>query len=594
MDFEIINRLFILIWLTDKFSDDDESLINRVLQAGNIGWHQKCVVVSAISLSLLRFFDEKKLLLLADIYSEGKDQVSQRAISGLITGIMLYAGRMSMYYKATERLEILRTLPEFTEHVQIVLVQWLKSKETEKIKRQLEDEILPEVAKFQPKLQEKLDLDKILPGDPNEDKNPEWERVFEDSPDLLDKLQEFSQLQMEGSDVFMSAFSRLKHFSFFNEMINWFIPFYSENDEVMRLFDPEKEHFDFELFLTLLAKSSYMCNSDKYSFCFNLQYMPVSQKTTMMEMFNAEMEGMMELAKEDEILNNSAKSKSIFSQYFHDLYRFYKLHPHKKEFYDIFNIPLDFLESSLFDKMLEGSGVLSNIAEFLFERQFYKDALKVFLILNGKGDNSLEVFEKSGYCYHKLELYEQAVLWYKKAELYDTNRVWNLKKIGLCYRNLKNYEESLKYYLEAEKLEPENLYVKTFIGHNYLDMSDFEKALHHYYQVELLAPDNQKVLRPIGWCLFVLGKFEVSKNYFEKLLEKEPNKYDFMNLGHVSLCLKDIKSALKFYRLSKKSDSGNSAWFRKTMDEDEKYLIKYGITEQDIHYLKEYVSYGEE
>jgi len=249
------------------------------------------------------------------------------------------------------------------------------------------------------------------------------------------------------------------------------------------------------------------------------------------------------------------------------------------------------VESGLFDKLLEGSGILANIGEFLFERQFYQEALSVFLILNRKGDNSLEIFEKTGYCYHKMQEYETAISWYKKAELYDTNRIWNLKKIALCYRNLKNYEESLRYYKEAEKLEPENLYVKTFIGHNYLDLSNFEKALHYYYQVELLAPDNNKVLRPIGWCLFVLGKFEDSKKYFGKLLDQGPNKYDYMNLGHVNLCLKDISAAIKHYRLSLHFDSGNTGWFRKTMDEDQKYLIKHGISEQDVHYMKEYISY---
>ena len=37
-------------------------------------------------------------------------------------------------------------------------------------------------------------------------------------------------MQIEGSDVFMSAFSKLKNFPFFNEFSNWFSPFYKENE----------------------------------------------------------------------------------------------------------------------------------------------------------------------------------------------------------------------------------------------------------------------------------------------------------------------------------------------------------------------------
>ena len=86
--------------------------------------------------------------------------------------------------------------------------------------------------KMQPNIEKNLDLENILSEDFSEDKNPDWEKVFEDSPDLLDKLQDFSKMQIEGSDVFMSAFSKLKHFPFFNEVSNWFTPFYKENEYI--------------------------------------------------------------------------------------------------------------------------------------------------------------------------------------------------------------------------------------------------------------------------------------------------------------------------------------------------------------------------
>ena len=43
-------------------------------------------------------------------------------------------------------------------------------------------------------------------------------------------------LQVEGSDVLMSAFSQLKDFDFFKDVTNWFLPFYKENPIVNKIF----------------------------------------------------------------------------------------------------------------------------------------------------------------------------------------------------------------------------------------------------------------------------------------------------------------------------------------------------------------------
>ena len=125
--------------------------------------------------------------------------------------------------------------------------------------------------------------------------------------------------------------------------------------------------------------------------------MPELQKSMMMEMFNAEMEGIRELQKEDEILNKSTNTKSIYSQYFHDLYRFYKLHPLKNEFFDIFDLKFDFYNCEFYKVFVKDDNISRNIAEFFFEKDYYEQALEIYHILNKKGDNSLEIFEKIGY-----------------------------------------------------------------------------------------------------------------------------------------------------------------------------------------------------
>jgi tetratricopeptide (TPR) repeat protein len=509
----------------------------------------------------------------------------------MVRALILYARRLIFYPEIREKLKILGENKSIESLIEMITIQFLKSKETEKITKKLQEEILPEMIKYQPVIKDKLDLDNILSDDFFDDKNPDWERVFEDAPDLLDKLQEISKMQMEGADVFMSTFARLKHFPFFSDIINWFRPFYKENYMVNEALSNESESFKTSAFLESLEESFFMCNSDKYSFCLNIPQMPDIQKSMMLEMFNAELESIREIQNDENLLDDSAKSRSLYSQYIHDLYRFYKIHPLRGEFNDIFNLKFDIYNCTSINLLVKDVNIFRNIAEFLFENNYFDQALDVYHKLNDAGDNSMEIFEKIGYCYQKLKKFENALSVYKQAELYDSNRAWNLKKIALCYRFLGNYKESLVYYLEAEKLEPEDLYVLTYIGHSYLDLKEYDNALNYYYKVEFLAIENKKVLRPIAWCSFVLGKLENAKKYYERLIEDQANKYDFMNMGHVEWCMGDRQAAVKNYKLSVNRGDNNFKSFLAGFEDDREFLIQNGIEESEIPLMLDYLKY---
>ncbi|RLD55740.1 MAG: hypothetical protein DRJ05_12470 [Bacteroidetes bacterium] len=588
---ETLSDIFILIWLTDKFKDTDVKMVYAIMKASNFPWYERSIIISALMISSIRCFDVRKLELLVDFSLDENDQIRQRALTGLFLTLHIYDSRLHFYPELIGKIESLKTLPNIEKHLELIAIQFLKSNETEKVTQKLENEIMPEVAKFQPKIKDKLDLDNMMSSDFFEDKNPDWERVFEDAPDLMDKLEEISKMQMEGVDVFMSAFSRLKYFDFFNEMTNWFRPFHPDNYPMKEAMKNEDENFDSNAFLDGLSHSFFMCNSDKFSFCLNLQQMPGMQKKMMIQMFNAELEGIKEIQKEDGVLNKSSQLKNIYSQYIHDLYRFYKLHPLKNEFLDVFAIKFDFYKSSFFKLLVTDDNITRNIAEFFFENNYFERALEIYLVLNERGDNSMEIFEKIGYCHQKLKNYEQALEFYKKAELYEANRAWNLKKLALCNRFLKNYKESLSYYLEALKLEPDNLYIQTYIGHSYLDLKEYKEALSYYYKVEMLDSQNEKVYRPIAWCSLLLGKLDTAKSYYLRLMEREANKYDYMNLGHVEWCLGNRKAALKNYKLSVNREDNNMKLFLAGFEEDKSILIKHGIDTKEIPLMLDYLKY---
>ena len=477
------------------------------------------------------------------------------------------------------------------KNIEAIVIQFLKALETEKVTKKIREEILPEMMKMKSTLEEKLDLDEILSSKGLDDENPDWETVFEDTPDLYNKIEEFSNLQMQGSDVFLSAFAMLKRFPFFNEISNWFLPFHKENEEVREGLAGQEGDFDVDQFTEGLERSSFLCNSDKYSFCLNVRHMPDMQKSMMMELFNMELKAMNELAENDEMLDDTLRDKAIYTQYLQDLYRFFKLHPWKNEIDDVFGIDFDFEHSNMFNVLIRDKNILRNIGEFYFEKDYYEKAIRVFEQLCNTEENG-ELHEKTGFSYQKLGNFEKALEHYHKAELFEREKPWLIKKIAFCSRKTSDTDTALKYYQRAEKLEPENLVIQSNLGHTLMDREDFEGALNYYFKVEYHQPENHKVHRPIAWCSFVLGKFDQAEKYFWKVIEKEGNRNDFMNIGHVLWCKGNRKEAIPNYRKSLEKSGRDFDWFSSVMKEDSVYLLRNGIKELDIHLVIDYMRMG--
>lgn len=584
----IVKAIFQIIWHADKLRDTEINLIEKLSSKNTLAWYDKCIIVSALSLSLIRHFDSKKIDLLFNFYETGEKQVWQRALVGLVLGLTYYDQRIIYYPEILQRLRAIQGMKKSNNSIEIIIQQYIKARETEKIARKIQQEIIPEMIRIKSRLEEKLDLENLLSSISPEEKNPEWETFFKDSPDVYNKLEEFTNLQMEGADVFLSAFAMLKQYDFFNEVNNWFLPFYKENEYISATFDGFIEGLDLKQFGEGIERSNFLCNSDKYSFCLNIRNLQSLQKSTVMELFNMELKAMNEMALDDELINSDAHSKVIFTQYFQDLYRFYKLHPLRNEFDDMFNLSTAIYETGFFKEWVDDTSVLRNIGEFFFQKNYYRDALLIFERLVVIKNNH-ELFEKIAYCYQQLGEFDQALGFYHKAELLDKNKLWLVNRIAWCYRKKGEYETAVKYYLEAEKLEPEDLQIQAFLGHVYMEMEHYEKALQYYFKVEYLQPENHKVQRPISWCSFMLGRFDNAIKYLEKSILHNVNKHDFMNLGHIYWCKGDKQKAIQNYRLSMKSSGQNVDWFSRVMHDDSKYLAKYHIHAIDIPLMIDYI-----
>jgi tetratricopeptide (TPR) repeat protein len=589
---EKIKRIFYLVWLSNKLSQEEIQSLNALLQYPLLPLHLRTFMVSSVMLSQLRFYDQGKFGILIDLSSWGAPEISQRALAGLLINLHKYDSRLEFYPEVKAQLKILFGNPAIRRNAETLIKQFIRSKGTEKLQQRIRDEFLPGIVQISTNLRDKIGLDKLMEEGLTEDGNPDWQNLFKDSPGIIKKMEEFSEMQMKGDDVLIGSFSMLKSFPFFDEAANWFMPFFPQNPDIERISDPEDRQIG--QLVNAVDKSPLLCNSDKYSFCFSIMKLPQENIRMISQAIEAEMEQFKELTADEELLNPEQKQEFVSNQYIQDLYRFYKLFARKADFEDIFGWKMEFHNiQSLSDLFTEDPLMILNIAEYYLSREYFEEAAGIFSSLP-EHEKTGDICQKLGWCYQKTGDFHSALNHYLKAELFGNSTVWTLKKIALCYRNLKKPDKALEYYQAAEKEDTENLGVQLNIGHCLLELNRYEEALKCYFKVEYLSPGNSKVWRPIGWCSFITGNKAQAEKYFMKLMDDQPGRHDYLSMGHVQWSLGHRRSALEYYLKSMAGKGFTEDEFLGIFEEDLPHLLNQGIDKDDIPIMLDQLRYQQQ
>ena len=582
------DRIFRFLWLTDRIDDNLAGKIRTIIHSDVIEWHDKSLVISAITLSLLRYFNPVKFELLSEFFETRQHKVCERALVGLVIALIYYNRRIHYYPEITNTLNNLSQDESIRTDIEAIILQILLAKETEKITTEFEKEVLPDMKKMIPRIEDKLQLGELFEEDDIEGKNPGWKDLIDEVPGLFERIERFTRMQMEGADVFMGTFAMLKNYDFFHKISNWFVPFYPGHPDLTS--PPIEKPEEINRLLESLDHAFYICNSDKYSFVLNFMNLPEQQQSMIVSHFESELQQMKEMESEEKILAQESTSGSVFIQYIQDLYRFFKLFPARLEFDDFFQKDFFFGNIYFYQTWFENQKFTEQLAGFYFDHEHYPEAIEIFVYLSTKGTPKAEYFEKIAYAYQKLEQYDEAIAHYKKAELFDCDRLWVLKKLGLCSIKVKNYTNARKYFEDAAAIKPDDLKLQIQIGNCCLNLGDFKDALEHFGKVRYFQPDNMKVLRPVAYCNFILGILkEASAFYNEILASDSPSPYDYMNAGHVQLCSGNRKSALDLYKMSFLDKSLLPEMFIVAFQEDAVYLEKNGVHKEELPLILDFL-----
>ena len=342
-----------------------------------------------------------------------------------------------------------------------------------------------------------------------------------------------------------------------------------------------------------MLESTLMCNSDKYSFCFSIMMMPEDYRKMMISQLSAEGDEIKKMQEEEFTLNPHQKEETAIKQYIQDLYRFFKLYPRHKDFTDIFELPLNYHTIEAFHPVVLQPKNLEHIALYYFEKNNFSEALNAYTVLSEIKKSGSEVWQKIGYCHQMLGNMQAALKAYLHADLMEENNTWVLGRIAHSYRVLKQPKNALEYYRRLENIRPDDLNIQLNIGHCYLELKQYDEALNYYFKVDLLDSHNRRAWRSIAWCAFLSRKFDVAQKYYARILENDPNAHDFLNAGHVELCLENTKNAVELYRRSLKKIANFDA-FNAMLAEDADELEEAGVETEILPIILDKIRYEEE
>ncbi|MEG1545847.1 MAG: hypothetical protein RR371_01180, partial [Bacteroides sp.] len=232
-----LSELFYRVWLSDRWTSKEEEESHNLLNSILVRKEDLAILVSAVTMSLIQYFDIRKLMFLFDAYEHSINEVNQRAIVGIALIIFIYDNRLELYPELEARIKLLNEDERFAANLIRIQIQLLRCRETQKIGKKIQDEIVPEMLKSANLMSRKFNIEETDEESNANDKNPDWEQWM-DKSGIEEKMKEMSELQMEGADVYMTMFSQLKTYPFFHNISNWFYPFDAQHSEVIQNFAP--------------------------------------------------------------------------------------------------------------------------------------------------------------------------------------------------------------------------------------------------------------------------------------------------------------------------------------------------------------------
>ena len=321
-------ELFDYILTSGVWSNGFAQAMEDIVLSPTVDTIDQQLIVSSVMLATMNMFDMAKFRMLAHVYQKAVDeQVRQRALIGWAlsmdsaVGLRIYREEVDLVQRMVEDETCCHELVELQKQLVFCI-------DAERDHQTIQQEIMPEILNQQGfrlnrngvlEEQESDELYDILHPDAEEEKLERMEQSF----------QKMIDMQRQGSDIYFGGFSQMKRFPFFNELMNWFVPFYKDHPDISEAMARHGSN----RFLNSLFRSGPFCTSDKYSFLLAFSQVVRRLPDNLREMMERGEMSITEVAQEEQ--NQPAWLRRTFLM---DIYRFFRLFPHREAFRSIFDV----------------------------------------------------------------------------------------------------------------------------------------------------------------------------------------------------------------------------------------------------------------
>ena len=571
---QLIADWFNRLWLSAIWSEGQASAMEEILLSPTIDTNDQQVLVSAMMLAMLNHFDIAKFKVLLSVYRQSTDTaVRQRALVGWVLALQddiflsLYSEERKALDEALEDQAVCQELIQL-QHQIILCINAEKDNQT------IQREIMPDLLKnngfrvTRNGIEEVEDhsLDDILHPDAEERRMEQVEESFL-------RMQE---MQKQGSDIYFGGFSQMKRFSFFQEIFNWFVPFYIDHPGIADM----AAKFQKNKFMQSLMNSGPFCQSDKYSFVLAFNQVMNHIPKNLWEMLERGEASVSEVLPED-----SQSAAYVRRTYLQDLYRFFRLYPYRSEFVNPFeDYQYLFLAKKVFSKT-HVEAYFNDMAAFLIKQKRMREA---GMVLDNCGEARCDFrhYMMCGYLiqhrYYDFGPEKDALYCYQKALEQEPENEKALQGYARALFDQEHYQEALEAYDKLLTIQPEK---KTYLLNRAVcltNLTRYADALKDLYRLNFESSDDMNVNRVLAWTLTCDEKYEQAEKIYSQLLSEQSQPEDLLNYGYSLWLGGHVDEAADcFHRYLKETEQPKTFIIENELE----LLREKGITEPEMQMM---------
>lgn len=585
-----LDTLFNLISTTQHLGRPAVAALEKMLADADTDADAAMMVLSALGVANLYYYDREKLLLLLNAPAGEPAAMRARRLAGIYVTLWRHPARIGLDPEIGDRMAAFLDSHENLRQIRKVAMAFLASRDTQRINEKMQNDIIPELQRLHSDFTRRFPSQAEMADVFDPERNPEWEELLRGST-LGDSLKELSDMQAQGGDVMMIAFSNLKNFNFFYRPGNWLLPFNASHPALKRVAESSGEMLEL-----VNETADFLCDSDKYSLALAMERIPGGHGKMMLDQMRSQFEQYREEKSTSFKSDTEPDVDRQITLYVRSLSRLVNQFPRKG-----LRLPNPFAKAILpmtlpfLEGKLNSINDVETVSEFLFSRGYYDEALPALRQLEKMTPDSVVLLEKIGYSLQQTSDAENALVYYSRAETYSEHPgKWLLRKLATLNRALGNYDEAAKYWRQIAAANPDDSKAAMQLANSLFDAGDIEEALKNYYKVDYLRGGSERTWRPIAWCEFSLGNYEKAQEYYDRLLALGDDASDLLNAGHLALARGRMSNAITLYTRAAKAHPSGLAGLLAQLKIDGEILSQHGLDDESQSLLADRLSFAVE